>query len=434
VPANTGIGDNANDTLAALAAASARRQKEAISNIDGVTLFLWQRLYAGETCPCRGGAPEDEPNTDPNVVSIDDSPHVPSVNDGYSSIKVHAVDVSPAHRHTEWEKPLVSDAEPAHHFEATKDSDVEPTIDPLEALHGYGRVTPGGPGQNPLDHEWDNTDGLFSDQLIADFEGEQSWNPEQMLLDNAYLLGMTHTACPLCLNTGFIGGYSLWGGTHRILPVEYAYEAEGAVLDEDNAKVPVWTIQPGGYAAWRTSLPSYFTVAWTLARNNRDAAAGLQFAFSIGSNGTPSPNLKDFAQSPLDDLVVKVTNISNQPQKLTHVDLTVRHIMLKGQVSNYTAQAGLDQVVKANPLTVTLPAEVGIIDNNSIIAEAKYALVWRVTDLDTISDKDLRVTSVSTQTKLVGPSEIEATLFPMYAEKIVAQKLFMGIEPRQGTR
>lgn len=439
-PNNMGAGTNAQMEADRLAAASARRQREAITGVDAVNLFLWQPKTSGLTCSCRGGLPSSDTHSDPTILGVRAGTE-PSIRDP-GNIGVVAYDVSPTYQHTELRPHTVASTEPAHRFGFNDDPDDDnvqlSVFDATSAtdVHGYStQQYGGGPttgAGNEARHEFPPND--FTEELISEFEADEAWDAASIVANNSYLTAAAQSsACAICYNTGIVGGYDLWGGTHLVLESVAEPAVSNGFVEDPTYTPPVYTIDPDGYMLWQTSLPSHFDVLWTSVRHKRAATAGFVMAYSIDGQTFVS-DLASISTQALDTLYVRVTNPTDAPLQMTHVVIAVQHLKLRGQVTNLTLPAGRNTTFNADPITITLPADTGLIDRNSIIADSKYRLVWRAQSIESIMDSRMRLTSQTVSTKLVLVSEVEASIYPDFHWRHSPQKLYMGIEPKQGSR
>lgn len=446
LPPNAGIGRIAQDRIDRLTAAASRRYKEAISYIDGVELYVWQLLYDGPPCSC--GQEPEEPEIENGIAFIPDDSN--AVDDYEPTLKVKTRDVTAYDDHIA-KQPARAD----HNYQDEDDDDIlGPITVPASSTSGNtDPYTPNslstGPYEGPMhgtgssymhqgqyDHEVpDSRSDEVGEELISEYEQENFWNPNSVLDDSTYVLGTMENTCPICFGTNIVGGYSLTGASRLVLPAVAV--TAGTADDLDNAaKPPLYTIAPGEYLEWAgLTLANYFSFGWAIAFDLRKSV-GLTITYSLdGTVWFPIKSIGQHNKVPLNTLRVRVTNESDSEIEFSHVDIMVQHTKVIGQVTNFNPAAGLSAATKGNGITITLPPDVGIIDRNSLIADNKYRLMWRVTDLETVSTHTRQVVSCTANTELLTQSFIETILYPNYTIEGRKQNIYgAGVEPIQGER
>jgi hypothetical protein len=449
LPANAGISYAAQDRIDLLTSAATRRASEAISGIDSVQLFIFQPKRGGKACACGTQATYDttaDESPNPHVLGIVEDPADDMSGVG-SSLKVHVRDVSATDHHMRH----TNKNRPDHRF-SEEDIFDEEVIPPASSTSGstnpyvvgststgpYEGEAHGGLHAGSYDHEL--PDGPeFGEELLDEYSQGDAWNPESILQDNAYVLGSTVNTCPVCMGNGVLGGYNLLGATRMILS-SVNVTAENVLGEEHNeGQVPFYTLEPNESLEWGDlNCPNYFQFGWAAAYHYRRASS-VTIQYTLDTGPTPTwvtiKNIGTLSEVALDDLRIRVVNLTTEAVKFTHLDVTLFHNEYRGQLTNFNEQAGSSTAVKGDGVEITLPPEVGKISRNSLIGDNKHRLMWRVTNLTPVVTAKGQVISCTATTEVMEPALVETHLFPLYSADGNSQLIYgAGVEPVQGQR
>lgn len=440
-PSNSGIAPVAQSRIDAVAAAATRRAKEAISGIDSVRLYIFQPIKHGKACNC-GTSPQDNviiPLDDSNIVDIPEQADVSG--DMKPRLKVRVHDVSAYDRHVATQPAN----EPDHNFGLTEadilgdgpTSSTTNTAAPYTGeMHGSGSLYL---HSGEYDHEMpDQPEDTFGEtELLADWEDRDGFNPDSILADSAYVLGNVLTTCPVCMGSGLLGGYNIFGATRIVL--SSANATGGNNLGPEvlaKAPLPMFNLGPGETVEWSgLNFPNYYSMGWAIARNLRKRIGiAMEYTLNDGVLWKPIGNLEADNQINLAAMIIRVRNDSSEPIDFSHLEIVVFHNAVQGQVSNFSQSAGLADPIKGDALQITLPPEVGLVDRNALIAEAKYNLMWRVTTVTPIMTAKRQVINCEVSADLMQPTLVETTLYPAYSIEDPKTLTYGGIEPVLGMR
>lgn len=445
LPGNAGISHAAQDRIDNLTSSAARRAKEAISGIDAVRLFIFQPLKHGPKCNC-GTESQDTAlmptSSNSHVLGIIED-RADSADDMKSRVKVRTHDVTAYDRHVAKQPASESD----HNFGVDEDDILgDGLITSTNATTGAGPYEGEmhGSGDTYLhsgayDHERpDSVEDTYGEsELLNDWEND-GWNPDSVLADSAYVMGSSLATCPVCMGSGIIGGYEIVGGTRMVLSSANATGGENIGAETPTkSPLPIFTLQPGDNVEWSDlGVPNYFTMGWVIARNmRRKLGITILYTLNDGVLWKPISTLGSDNQIDLSNMTITVINESDEPVEFSHLELVMFHTVVLGQVTNFNQAAGLADAVKGDGLTITLPPDVGLVDRNALIADAKYNLMWRVTTVTSIETAKRQIISCEVQAELMQPTLIETTLYPPYS--INGPKLLNyggGVEPVMGMR
>jgi hypothetical protein len=444
VPPNAGIAHAAQDRIDLLTSAASRRIAEAIS-IDATQLFVFSPKKFGVRCGCET-EPSDHvaetPSSNSHVLGVAEDT-TDDLDTAGSTLRVRVRDVSADDHHFAQTKSYRAD----HNFSEADvfDDEVPPpktstsgTTDPYTtnslSVGPYEGPMHDGRHAGEYDHEYsDSPSDEFGEELIADYE-KDAWNPDSILADNAYVIGSSQT-CPICFGTGLLGGYDLLGGTRLVLSSVNATMVPMLGADE-SVMPPVYHLDPDDYVEWGgLNCPNYFQFAWAVAYDGRHAS-DVVITYSLdGTTYAPIAQLASVSQVNLQTLVIRATNTKDYPIDLTHVDVTLIHNVVRGQVTNFNQTAGHSVAIRGDGIEVSLPPEVGKVDRNSLIGDNKYRLMWRVTTVTPVETARGQVISCSVMTELMEPTLTETMLYPLFNVKGNKQLVFgAGVEPVQGMR
>lgn len=448
LPPNAGIARTAQDRIDLLTAAAARKAKEAISGIDAVRLYIYQPLKHGPQCNC-GTEPDNRqliPSSNPHVLGIKDD-EVDSISDIKPRLTVRTQDVTAYDRHAM--------SQPNHVMgfdedDILGDGIVTSTSGTTDPFASNAPATTKGPysgemrGANGVylhkgqyDHEQpDSLEHTYSEiDLLDEFEGDEAWNPDSILADSAYVLGSVLNTCPVCMGSGIIGGYSIFGATRLVLSSANSIGGDN-IGAEAKDNLPVYSLNPGETVLWdNLDLPNYFSMGWAIARDMRKRV-GVAIEYSLDNvSWKPIGSLEGDNAVDLSQMVLRVTNDSDEVLDFSHVELVVFHNSVMGQVTNFNQSAGLADAIKGEGLTITLPPEVGLVDRNAFIADDKYRLMWRVVTVTPVMTAKRQVINCEVQTELMQPTLVETTMYPAYSiEEPTTKSYGAGVEPLMGER
>lgn len=444
LPQNAGVAPVVQAQIDTLTAAASRRYKEAISGIDAVPLYIFQRLTTGTPCNCGAGEGQPEEPDNPHTLGIVED-DIDSVSSFKERLNVKTYDVSGYDRH-------VANVQSSRVF---NEDDIlgEDTVtstsgstDPYAPnsssngpysgqTHGYGDLHL---HAGSYDHEIpDAVENTYGDVELL--EGwEDGWNPDSILADSAYVLGALLSICPVCMGTGLIGGYSLVGATRLVFSSgNYTGGENSGAEAPQESSLPVFTLQPGDTVEWEyKNFPNYFKPGWYIARNMR-SRVNVAISYSNDGRATwkPISQLGNDSAANLSSVVFKVENDTSNIIEFSHFEIVVIHTDVLGQVTNFNQTAGLEEAIKGEGITITIPPEVGQINRNSLIAEAKYKLIWRVLTVTPIMTADRQLINCETPTELLKPAMVETILYPEYSIDLPTQMIYgNGVEPIQGER
>ncbi len=441
VPQNAGIAHVAQQRIDALTSAATRKAKEAISGIDAVRLFIYQPIKHGPQCNC-GTAVQDTaliPASDEDTFEVPDTTDV--AGDIKPRLKVRAHDVTAYDRHV----ANMPANEPDHNFGLTEDDilgDGPPTSTSdtngprTGEMHGSGNLFL---HSGEYDHEVpDQVEDTYGEvELLADWEdGDDAFNPDSVLADSAYVMGGAITTCPVCMGSGLLGGYSLFGATRLVLSSANATGGNnlGAEVPA-KSPLPIFDLGPGETVEWGgLNFPNYYSMGWAIARNMR-RRIGLAMEYTLdGAQWKPIGNLEADNQVNLATMVIRVRNDSDESMEFSHLEIVVFHNAVLGQVSNFNQNAGLADAVKGDGLSMTFPPEVGLVDRNALVADAKYNLMWRVVSVMPILTAKRQLINCEASTELMQPTFVETIMYPAYSIEDQKTLSYGGIEPVQGAR
>jgi hypothetical protein len=445
IPSNAGIAHAAQDRIDLLTSAASRRIAEAIS-IDAVQLFVFSSKRHGIQCGCETVPSEHvEPQTPINPYVLGESEDKTDDLDATGSkLRVRVRDVSADDHHRAMQRSY----RPDHNYSEADIFDEEP-IPP--ATSTTGSTDPyvedslsTGPYEGPMhdgrhageyDHETsDTTSDEYGEELISQYDTEP-WNVDSILNDNAYVIGSSQT-CPICFGTGLLGGYDLLGGTRLILSSVNATNAP--VLGPDvSVSPPAYNLAPGEYVEWGgLNCPNYFKFAWASSYDGRhNSEVTIRYTLDNGTTWKAIAQLENDNQVNLTALIIRATNETTHDVGLTHVDVTLIHNVVRGQLTNFNQTAGHDRAIRGDGLEISFPPELGKVDRNALVAENKHRLMWRVTTVTPVETAKGQVISCSAATELMEPTLTETMLFPLYSVKGNKQLIYgTGVEPVQGLR
>lgn len=363
---NIGQSVAAQNRLDRIVDAESRKIQEALQ-VDGPVLRVWQPLKYGIVCTCKN-APSNRPipiNAPTQGLDTADSPN-------RVIFKVRNID------------PQLDNAKPPIANNT-----------PLDTI------------EDAIYNSYEPTDGENDEEFLSKLLQNDDDIVNSLIDENAYVIQSKNT-CAICFGTGYVGGYSLYGGIRHILDNSGATTLTlyNGTYIRNTAQPNEFVIKPGKYIQFTSQMPSYFTaLAGPIFRNNKALVNGLSIAYSIDGNVWFS-NISALPTQRGDNVYFLVGNISNNDIIFTHVEHYLSYVLdLKGQIGNLHLNSGNDYFKSTAATTIVLPASIGPIDRNSYISDSKYGFFWRIDSINTISTAKNQNTSIECEAQLVRPLE-----------------------------
>lgn len=251
-----------------------------------------------------------------------------------------------------------------------------------------------------LDDESFNPDDLDI-KLPLSFEDDP---PEDQ---NNYIrnTGMVSTtSCPICLGTGWVGGYDLYGGTRLTLPVSSASAFVGSILKDAN---PDYAEMPKGSSLVFNSVILPKGAVRLDECSLWDSRTKIPFKLSIDGIDVPLPRIMDYFDGLSHTLSFKPLAESN----VTHAVLQYGTSKLLIDVSTVTITNNNSVYDQQSEVSLALPAITQRALKGAIVYDSTDGKYYRVTSMATSHTTKGWVQNLNLEARIVQPYEL-VTLLP----------------------
>lgn len=369
VPSNYGAAPHAIEEIKRTIPMANNRYDEALK-VNGIPVMLWRRTLEGVRCTCRDGHNEiiDEDNGNPTEeesVRNDPQPRAES-----NIIRVRG------------SRALVNQDQERKEIvlgvDIGRDEDYETRTN------------------HPHEDDGDNPAFLDDPNIMQHFL--QS--------------GTDTTTCGICIGTGYIGGYSLYGGQRLVFASHNLQSNEDfSIKNEDNAPL-TYIGTEGATLTWTFRVPTYFKASWMAARNNIKAAD-----VQILINGNPLP-IQGWSVFKGQTVTLSVVAL-NDDAEFTHLEVVLQFKEWPyTQADNLQDDTNYSSVEPTQTLDFPFSPNVQRVNRQDVFFDFKYNKVWRVNSVTDYKLTDGTViswqASATSRTRFDILSLLKVAIYPKY--------------------
>lgn len=223
--------------------------------------------------------------------------------------------------------------------------------------------------------------------------------------------------CPICMGSGFLDGYNLYGGNRVVLETSniYKFYSENAdIVETDNPTKVI--VNPKGKLFWSLPLPKlWLHIAKIEIYNGQDAIPSDEYSFKWFSSTSEGPvTAKSLETLNNSGEVVRLVLEFPVKTSFTHAVIVFSyrdpHKAQIPEVAQGWEQEFLDWNVN---VTMELPPTIDI-KEGSYITESKYGKVWKVSALTPRFTEGGTVFGLSADVRALQPMEKKFYHFKLF--------------------
>ena len=407
-PANKGISGLVRDKVKVYAASQNERLEQALAS-NGTELAIWNRVQSKDYCTCQGRL---ELNNDSSTDSYRNSAGEDDFDGTQRDYDLGGFSLE----------------------------EVKPTSNSgREELRSS--TTTEEPDEDLMIGESSDIDDILTDSFSPESIEDRSLVSQEVDLLHE---GGERTICGICFGTGWISGYSLYGGQRIVLDAsEFSdFSTQGVTVERTYPASFVMSRNNSNNVTFTKEIPSYYTPVKIALYNNTkdittDGSFDLEFKPTTISNFT-SLNTTSLTEriGERNTLNIKVTpstllGDAEEVIKFTHLEIILKfNIFPFGDMPDLNIPENFEYEDIVLTTNMNLSSKASNITNGCVINDMRYGLTWKVNNTNKKRTDEGQIINTEVDCRLVQRFEqlYNLTVF----RRNTFERQYQGLVPSQG--
>lgn len=227
--------------------------------------------------------------------------------------------------------------------------------------------------------------------------------------DDGFMLNTNLSLCSVCLGTGIVGGYDIFGGKRVILTPETAEGGHGVNI----SNAPHSFNMNNTNCTWKLLLPKgvNHVVRLSVFNNTKElpvSAYDLEITLDGITKTANNVSIKEMSVGK----EVELTLIAKGNIEFTHLELMYYYYpqYVKSDLGQLSMQSDITKQITYNDINVCITPELTYINPDDLFTDTLYGQLWRVTSVETVKDANNNIYTHTVGATVVQPNDVQYVL------------------------